>query len=373
MGSTQKILGAIKKKISLLFYAGYKFFGDQSTEVHLRKQKIHELVEAEKELNAKSQKLQELINIEKEKKTAKDKQEEISFRLNIAHSNSRNLKNVISGVNHEVSPWLGIIRNVSNMMSQYLTTKNKFSETDFNFIAGKLKEIEASAEQCIYIVENLSKNVKYLQKYDMTNANIGSTIKAMVSVALLNSSIRKNLRQSQIEVDYESLDFSCKHSPMFLHQILLNLVNNAIDHNAHMRETLLIKIYGDPKSKSLFVEDNGKGISQAIMQNIFTPNFTTKDDHIDTHGLGLSMCMDYAVSMGAYIDVRSEEGKYTVFFIEFEMNEEDSDTRRIRGSTSNVYRAYKERKGIKFDPVTTTGFLAKMDLEGNPETETPKI
>lgn len=379
MGSPQKILGITKKLrlvISSLFYAGYKFFGEPETEVHLKRQKIKQLVDAENDLQIKHKQLQELIDAEKEKRNIKDKQEEISFRLNIAHSNSRNLKNVISGVNHEVSPWLGIIRNISNMMTQYLTTKNKFQESDFLFILGKLKEIETSSEQCIYIVENLSKNIKYLQKYDMTDANIGSTIKAMVSVALLNSSIRKNLRQSQIEVDYESLDFTCKHSPMFLHQILLNLVNNAIDHNSHMRENLVIKIYGDTRTKSLFVEDNGKGISHDIMQNIFTPNFTTKDDHVDTHGLGLSMCMDYAVSMGAYIDVRSEEGKYTVFFVEFEMNDGDSDSRRIHGSTSSVYRAYQERKIKKFDPVTTTGFLAKVDLEGNAENiskEKPKI
>jgi signal transduction histidine kinase len=203
----------------------------------------------------------------------------------------------------------------------------------------------------------------------MANANIGSTIKAMVSVALLNSSIRKNLRQSQIEVDYDSLDFTCRHSPMFLHQILLNLVNNAIDHNSHMRESLVIKIYGDTKTKSLFVEDNGKGIPYHIMQNIFTPNFTTKDDHVDTHGLGLSMCMDYAVSMGAYIDVRSVEGEYTVFFVEFEIDEEDPDAKRVRGSTSNVYRAYQERRVHKFDAgVSNSGFLAKINVDKIPET-----
>lgn len=253
--------------------------------------------------------------------------------------------------------------------------KNSFTEKDFGFILGKLKEIETSSEQCIGIVENLSKNVKYLQKYDMTNANVGSTIKAMVSVALLNSSIRKNLRPSQIEVDYESLNFSCRHSPMFLHQILLNLVNNAIDHNSHIRETLVIKIYGNKNIKSLFVKDNGKGIPKDIIQNIFTPNFTTKDDHVDTHGLGLSMCMDYAVSMGAYIDVDSVVGKYTLFSVEFDASDGDSDIRHDRGSTSNVYRTYRERKVNKFNPVTTTGFLTMMDSDGNPivspKNETP--
>jgi signal transduction histidine kinase len=348
---------------ALYFYINYRkfqFINNTKKEVYIQKLE-----------------LQSLIDTEKEKKLVKDKQEEISFRLNIAHSNSRNLKNVISGVNHEVAPWLGIIRNVSNMMNQYMTIKTDFNSKDFQFIKEKIKEIETSAEQCICIVDNLSKNIKYLQKYDMTTTNIGSTIKAMVSVALLNSSIRKNLRQSQIEVDYESLDFSCKHSPMFLHQIILNLVNNAIDHNSHMRESLRIKIYGDKKTKSLFVEDNGKGISEAIMQNIFTPNFTTKDDHVDSHGLGLAMCMDYAVSMGAYIDVRSIVGLQTVFFIEFEMKEDDEsdgdcNSRRVVGSASNVYKAYKERKEKTktFDTCNTTGFLAKVKVD-EVETDIP--
>jgi len=317
--------------------------------------------------------LDDLIKEEKEKKHLKDKQEEISFRLNIAHSNSRNLKNVISGVNHEVAPWLGIIRNVSNMMLQFLTLKTQLNGKDFKFIQDKIQEIEASAEQCIYIVDNLSKNIKYLQKYDMNRSNVGSTIKAMVSVALLNSSIRKNIRPSQIEVDYTSLDFLCRHSPMFLHQILMNLVNNAIDHNSHMRDELKIKIYGDSSKKSLYVEDNGKGISSKVMEQLFTPNFTTKDDHVDTHGLGLAMCMDYAISMGAYIDVQSQEGLFTKFIIEFEVSDDETDRKRkyMNGSSSNIYKAYQERKekAKEFDSVSNSGFLNKVKIEEEKEYE----
>jgi len=328
------------------------------------------------EVDLQQQELKDLIDAEKEKKSIKDKQEEIAFRLALAHSNSRNLKNVISGVNHEVAPWLGIVRNVSNMLTKYLHVKNSFTQGDYNFILGKIKEIESSATQCIGIVDNLSKNIKYLQKYDMTTANIASTIRAMVSVALLNSSIRKNLRASQIDVDYESLDFVCKHSPMFLHQILLNLVNNAIDHNSHMREKLQIRIYGDKKAKTLFVEDNGKGITPDVMQNIFTPNFTTKDDHMDSHGLGLAMCMDYAVSMGAYIDVRSIVDKETIFFIEFEtkIDDDGSDNNRLVGTASNVYKAYKQRKEKtkQFDTSNNSGFLAKVEVDlGDIGTDVP--
>ena len=307
-----------------------------------------------------AEEIRKLTIIERDKVLIKDKQDEISFRLQAAHSDSQNLKNTISGVNHEVSPWLGIILNVSNMLGKFIELKgHDVSAIDIEYIRIKVGEIEKSASQCIGIVENLSRNVKYLQKYDMASAKIGASISAMVSVALMNSSIRKNIRPAQIEVDYASLDFLCAHSPMFLQQILLNLVNNAIDHNEHMKETILIKIHGNPTTKAVFVEDNGKGIPAHVMRSIFSPNFSTKNDTSLTHGLGLSMCMNYAISMGAFITVESEVNKYTKFTVQFEMEYADnisdleteaytSDSpmgnRWTRGDASNAYKAYKKRK-----------------------------
>lgn len=336
---------------------------------YVRKRANNDIRKTQEDVSNKQKELQILYDIEKEKSFIKDKQEEISFRLQVAHNNSQNLKNTISGVNHEVSPWLGIIRNVANMTLRYINIRgDALSLNDIKFLKNKVDEIEKSAEQCIGIVENLSKNVKYLQKYDMTDAKLGATISAMVSVALLNSTIRKNLRPSQIEVDYDSLDFNCPHSPMFLQQILLNLVNNAIDHNDHMKETLHIKISGMKKAKTLFVSDNGRGIPTDVMRNIFTPNFSTKDDTSVSHGLGLSMCMDYAVSMGAYIDVRSEVGKYTEFFIQFDIgdDEDEEGNKRAVGDTSHAYIAYKKRKEKtkEFDlGDTTSKFINKVKTD----------
>jgi signal transduction histidine kinase len=311
------------------------------------------------EVHVKKEELDVLIQLEKEKKRENDKQEEISFRLQMAHNNSQNLKNTISGINHEVAPWLGIIRNVSNMMGQYLETI-KSTDFEWEFIREKSSEMEKASEHCIGIIENISKSVKYLQRYDMTNTNLLSTVEAMVSVALLNSSIRKNLRPSQIHVDFASLDFECRHSPMFLQQIILNLVNNSIDHNEHMKENLQIKIYGEAKIKTLYVEDNGKGMTTETMDKIFTPNFSTKDDATISHGLGLSMCMDYAISMKSFIDVQSEVGQYTRFRIAFEDTEFTTE-RRSQDSSSNIYKAYKSRieRTKEYNLGTTSKFFSR--------------
>lgn len=63
------------------------------------------------------------------------------------------------------------------------------------------------------------------------------------------------------------------------------------------------------------VSDNGKGISQTIIDKIFQPFFTTKPTGEGT-GLGLSLSYDIIKSQGGEIEVKTKEGEGITFIIQ---------------------------------------------------------
>ena len=62
------------------------------------------------------------------------------------------------------------------------------------------------------------------------------------------------------------------------------------------------------------VIDNGKGIPEDILDNIFVPFFSTKEKG---EGIGLSLAREIMRMHGGIISARSERGKRTEFTLTF--------------------------------------------------------
>jgi two-component system, NtrC family, sensor kinase len=102
-------------------------------------------------------------------------------------------------------------------------------------------------------------------------------------------------------------------SPSHLQQILVNLVNNAIDACAGRPEGAVI-IRARPEGDGVRLEicDNGTGIAAEHLGRIFMPFFTTKDVGRGT-GLGLAICYGLVQDLGGSIEVQSQLGQGTTF------------------------------------------------------------
>lgn len=109
-----------------------------------------------------------------------------------------------------------------------------------------------------------------------------------------------------------------------LHQVLVNLVVNSMQ---AMPEggSLRIETCAGPEHVSLIVRDTGAGISDEIMEKIFTPFFTTKDVDQGT-GLGLAVVHGIVTSHGGSIRVESAPGQGARFEIRFPPAEPDAST-----------------------------------------------
>ena len=109
--------------------------------------------------------------------------------------------------------------------------------------------------------------------------------------------------------------------PGQLQQVLLNLLNNAMDAalERHGTEGGCVEIQAavsnsDGQSITLSVKDNGIGISEEDKKKIFSPFFTTKPVGKGT-GLGLSVCYGIVEGMGGRMEFTSKHGVGSVFSI----------------------------------------------------------
>jgi len=98
-----------------------------------------------------------------------------------------------------------------------------------------------------------------------------------------------------------------------LQQVLLNLITNAIDAMATKDGARLLRVRSevhDTAGVIVSVADNGPGIGQEELEQIFDPLFTTKSGGM---GMGLSICRSIVEAHGGRLWVKSTKPEGAVF------------------------------------------------------------
>ena len=123
--------------------------------------------------------------------------------------------------------------------------------------------------------------------------------------------------------------------PTHLQTLFLNLITNALDAmpqggvlTIKTRQGLFSLSSEDGKWLEISITDTGIGITEESKKRIFDPFFTTKKMGEGT-GLGLAICEKIVKEHSGRIDLESEVGKGSTFFISipvFEKNEADEQT-----------------------------------------------
>jgi len=100
-----------------------------------------------------------------------------------------------------------------------------------------------------------------------------------------------------------------------IEQVVINLINNSI-YALLDRSEAIIKLSCNVENENTFiiVSDNGIGIEENILNQIFIPFYTTKKEG---SGIGLSLSKSILKKHGGNLLVTSEAGKYTTFSLVF--------------------------------------------------------
>ena len=105
-------------------------------------------------------------------------------------------------------------------------------------------------------------------------------------------------------------------------QVFLNLLTNAIKYNSRNGHVFVVsKIERDGYLK-VGIKDTGKGISSNNISRLFQPfdRLGAESSTIEGTGIGLVITRQLVESMNGKIEVESEEGRGSVFWVEFEID-----------------------------------------------------
>jgi signal transduction histidine kinase len=102
----------------------------------------------------------------------------------------------------------------------------------------------------------------------------------------------------------------------YIHQVLINLVSNAIKYN-HRGGEVQIRIdpATSPGEMCLVVADTGRGISDDMMARLFRPfdRLGAEKEGVDGMGVGLCISQQLVERMGGRLEVSSRQGVGSVF------------------------------------------------------------
>lgn len=222
---------------------------------------------------------------------------------------------LIKVLTHEIMNTITPITSISASILKFFKVGDStkpLSELTENQIKSTSKGLDVIKEQG----ENL---MDFVQSY-RTFLNVPNPDKEPVSALKLLDNARLLLENSNkavsIETMIEPFDLEVFADEKLINQVLINLIKNAfqaLENRASGGVIKLIAGVNQNNTKFIQVQDNGSGISDEVLSEIFIPFFTTKNTG---SGIGLSLSKHIMRLHGGSIVVTSNEGetKFTLLF-----------------------------------------------------------
>lgn len=204
------------------------------------------------------------------------------------HSNRLSaIGEVTAGVAHEINNPLAILAGYVDILSMQVGTKNK-----------DIEELFQKVQHSVQRIRKVVKSMSLLSSQSKGEAFVTQSLSKVTSDAIVV--FEEKLKQNAIRLETQFLEkndyVNC--DAIQITQILVNLINNAIDavlkiENKQERWIQLsIKIQGESVVFSCI--NSGALIPPEVQEKLFTPFFTTKPVNQGT-GLGLSISRTIAV------------------------------------------------------------------------------
>jgi len=208
----------------------------------------------------------------------------------------KELSLLTSEIAHEIKNPLNSIYLSFNALEKHLG-----SQEDALFYRGSVKGEIKRITAIIQSYSDLSKEIHPRVK----TVDIGKW--AAEFQWMMEGELKKNDTVLTVHLE-ENITF--KTDPDLLKQVLLNLVKNSIEAGA---ASIKLAISVNKKRLTLFVNDNGKGINETVVSNIFKPYVSSKTKGM---GLGLHIVWKILKALNGNIQMVSRSPGNTTFKIE---------------------------------------------------------
>lgn len=233
---------------------------------------------------------------------------------------------ISAGIAHEINNPLSFLLTNTEVLKDYIVKIFKYLESikkDSQFLRDEKIENEIN-----YILEDtpalLSESLEGIQRIrEIVNGlrTFSRADEGELKNFEINECVESSLKLVSNELKHKCKVVKClqansrvKGAPGQIIQVLTNLLVNSAQAIDNFGE-IVLETYSDGVKVYISIEDNGCGISQDNLKNLFTPFFTTKPTGKGT-GLGLSISYGIIKKHQGKIFVESKENIGTKFIIE---------------------------------------------------------
>ena len=220
-----------------------------------------------------------------------------------------------AGIAHEINNPVAIMVEEAGWIEDLLEEEDFKDGENLQEFMRALLQIRTQGRRCKEITHKL---LSFARKTDsrIQEAQLNDMIEEMVLLSEQRAKYSNVTIDTHLQKDLPTIRVSLTE----LQQVLLNLINNALD--AMEKTGGALKISSRLEESGIIVgdhiiieiADSGPGIPSANLTRIFDPFFTTKPVGKGT-GLGLSICYGIIKKMGGSIEVRSVIDEGTTFTI----------------------------------------------------------
>jgi nitrogen fixation/metabolism regulation signal transduction histidine kinase len=226
---------------------------------------------------------------------------------------------LIRVLTHEIMNSISPITSLTTVISGYFKKKDDDSQVPLQLIDHQivsktlsgLNTIEETGKGLLDFVDKY-RSLTSLPKPNLSKFTIDSLFRKCK--LLMESNISNNIK---ITASVNPEDISIVADYAQVEQILINLIKNAVEALSNKKNgTIHLKAFYADDAILIQVEDNGIGISSDIIEDIFVPFYTTKENG---SGIGLSLSKQIMQNHDGTISVNSAPDKGSEFTLKFQL------------------------------------------------------
>ena len=219
---------------------------------------------------------------------------------------------------------LQIIKKKSGVFATSLVHEVRNPLTNIN-LAADILELSGLSEEQKNFVEIIKRGVdrinniltSFLSSHNEDEIHAEScSVNDLLDEVLAINSDRISLKNVVVKKNFTVRDLNILVKKQEIKIALINIIVNAIEALPPASGILTLRTGVKNDQCIIEIEDNGIGISEKNLLNIFDPYYTNKPGGM---GLGLSTTMDIVLSNCGTMDVQSEEGYGTHFTLHFNL------------------------------------------------------
>lgn len=230
------------------------------------------------------------------------------------------LVNILSDISHQLKTPLSALIVYNDILSKkgisednrekFLdSSKSQLNRMDW-LIKSMLKLAKVDAKAIGF---NIKQNSLVNTIYEVMDNVAVMAAESKVNISFKNSIYEEDFTSNKSLVDKTNKKINKKfmfnYDEQWLGEALINIVKNGIEHSEGGE--IYIHLEENPINTKIIIRDNGEGINEKDLPNIFKRFY--KGGKSDSVGIGLSLSKSIIEAQGGYIEVRSNVGVGTEF------------------------------------------------------------